>query len=173
MPSVSGLAPSAPSMSSFCGYDRASKYDRIAKYDFPSGYEYHLPEVPSLPFAEQPDPQPGSQQARTTAMLRDGDPDQMSRFTMNPPAQETSLKQRSCHHPNRTKAGSNAIRASFDARTAATSSTSRRRMLPRAWNKRSDFLHSCSQELPRHHSHDLALAMHGLRRDRVWIQESW
>ena len=56
-----------------------------------------MPEVPPLPV-------PGDQQVPAQAAKEE----KILRMNMHPPPQDTTLKQRSCHHPNTTRAGTNA-----------------------------------------------------------------
>ena len=108
LPSMPGLASPSMSMPSLVGMTIPSSMTGLPSMPSQSGLAPPSMTSPSgSAFLDMP-PLPGSQAARVQEMLREDDPNSLNRFMMKPPPQDPTLKQRSCPHANRTRAGSNA-----------------------------------------------------------------
>ena len=108
LPSMPGLASPSVSMPSLVGMTIPSSMTGLPSMPSQSGLAPPNMTSPSgSAFLDMP-PLPGSQAARVQEMLREDDPNSLNRFMMKPPPQDPTLKQRSCPHANRTRAGSNA-----------------------------------------------------------------
>ena len=108
LPSMPGLASPSMSTPSLVGMTIPSSMTGLPSMPSQSGLAPPNMTSPSgLAFPDVP-PLPGSQAARVQEMLREDDPNSLNPFMTKPPPQGPTLRQRSCTHANRTRAGSNA-----------------------------------------------------------------